>query len=73
MYLNDVESGGGTDFQYLNYTASPKRGTALIWPSVMDNMEEKEDWTWHEALAVEQGIKYGANAWIHLRDYRKCE
>lgn len=72
IYLNDVEKGGGTEFQYLNYTAIPKRGTALIWPSVMDNMKEKEEWTWHEALAVEQGVKYGANAWIHLRDYSKC-
>lgn len=73
MYLNDVEEGGGTEFQYLNFTATPKKGTALIWPSVMDNMEEKEDWTWHEALAVSKGVKYGANAWIHLRDYRMCK
>jgi len=72
VYLNDVEEGGGTSFEYLNFTAVPKRGAALIWPSVMDNMKEKEDWTWHEALSVEQGVKYGANAWIHLRDYRTC-
>lgn len=64
MYLNDVEEGGGTGFQYLNFTEMPKKGT---------DMKEKEDWTWHEALTLTKSIKYGANAWIHLRPYHTCK
>lgn len=71
MYLNDVEEGGGTKFPYLDYIAKPKRGSALLWPSVTnDNLEEMDEWTFHEALQVTKGIKFGANAWIHLRDYQ---
>jgi len=70
LYLNDVEGGGGTKFDYLNFTAQPKKGMALVWPSMTDNLEEMDDWTWHEALPVLKGNKYGANTWIHLRDYQ---
>jgi prolyl 4-hydroxylase len=34
--------------------------------------EEKDDRTDHEAQPVLKGIKYGANAWIHNRDYKKA-
>jgi prolyl 4-hydroxylase len=74
LYLNDatsgLEIGGGTAFRYLNFTATPKKGMALVWPSMMDNLEGIDDWTWHMALPVEKGVKYGANVWIHLRDYQ---
>lgn len=71
MYLNHVEEGGGTKFKELNYIAQPKRGSALIWPSVLDDeLETLDEWTYHEALAVEKGIKFGANAWIHQREYQ---
>jgi len=70
LYLNDVEGGGGTKFDYINFTAQPKKGMALVWPSLTDNLEEMDDWTWHEALPVLKGNKYGANTWIHLRDYQ---
>lgn len=63
LYLNDVEAGGGTDFPDLDLTVMPKRGSALIWPSVLDSDPNKKDGrTDHQALPVEQGIKYGANA-----------
>lgn len=71
LYLNDVEAGGGTKFEDLEFIAQPKKGMALVWPSVVnENLYEKDDWTWHEAMPVKTGIKYGANAWIHLRDYQ---
>lgn len=71
MYLNDVEEGGETAFPPLsNLTVSPKRGSALIWPSVLDeDPEEIDERTFHTALPVKKGIKYGANAWLHLRNY----
>jgi prolyl 4-hydroxylase len=71
LYLNDVEEGGGTRFPLLDITVMPKKGRVLIWPSVMnDHPDRKDRRTEHEALPVEKGIKYGANAWIHQRDFK---
>jgi prolyl 4-hydroxylase len=71
LYLNDVEEGGGTNFDKLNITVMPKRGRALIWPSVLnDEPGAKDSRTTHQALPVEKGIKYGANAWFHIRDFK---
>lgn len=73
IYLNDVEAGGGTDFPLLDLTVMPKKGNALLWPSVLDQAPESKDGrTDHQALPVEKGIKYGANAWIHSRDFKKA-
>jgi prolyl 4-hydroxylase len=71
MYLNDVEAGGATHFPRLHLTVMPKRGRALIWPSVR-NMEPNEvDYrTQHRALNVQAGVKYGVNAWFHNRDFK---
>mmetsp|Transcript_4933 Transcript_4933/g.7482 ORF Transcript_4933/g.7482 Transcript_4933/m.7482 type:complete len:405 (+) Transcript_4933:61-1275(+) len=73
LYLNDVEEGGGTNFPRLqNLTVTPKKGRALVWPSVLD--EKPNEWdprTHHGALPVLKGIKYGTNAWIHQKDFRK--
>jgi prolyl 4-hydroxylase len=63
LYLNDVEEGGGTNFDELDITVMPKRGRALLWPSVLDSDPDKKDGrTTHQALPVGKGsIKYGAN------------
>ena len=71
LYLSDVQEGGGTRFPQLNLTVIPKRGQALVWPSVLnDNPNLYDPRTQHEALPVEKGLKYGANAWIHQRDFK---
>lgn len=71
IYLNDVEEGGGTSFPLLDITVQPKKGSALLWPSVLDGApEEKDGRTEHEALPVLKGIKYGANAWTHSRNFK---
>lgn len=60
----------GTNFPSLDITIQPKRGTALLWPSVL-NAEPmaKDGRTQHQALDVKKGIKYAANGWIHMYDY----
>mmetsp|Transcript_12439 Transcript_12439/g.19152 ORF Transcript_12439/g.19152 Transcript_12439/m.19152 type:complete len:543 (-) Transcript_12439:630-2258(-) len=78
LYLNDVTEGGGTGFPLVNngkgIVVQPKRGNALLWPSVLDeDPEDKDGRTEHEALPVLKGIKYGANAWIHSRNYTEAE
>lgn len=71
MYLNEVEAGGGTHFKRLGITVLPKAGRVLLWPSVLDeNPDAKDPRTHHEALPVEKGVKYGANAWIHQKDFK---
>ena len=71
FYLNDVEQGGGTRFPLLDITVTPKKGRALVWPSVLnDAPHDMDERTEHEALPVQEGIKYGANAWVHMRDFK---
>jgi prolyl 4-hydroxylase len=71
LYLSDVEEGGGTNFPKLDLTVEPKRGRALIWPSVLDeDPHEIDSRTDHQALPVIKGLKYGSNAWLHQRDIK---
>jgi len=71
LYLNDVEAGGGTNFPGLELTIMPKKGRILLWPSVRDEDPNLKDYrTDHQALDVEKGRKYAANAWLHLRDFK---
>lgn len=72
MYFNEVEKGGETRFPLLdNLEVKPSMGRVLIWPSVLDNNLYQEDArTQHEAVPVEVGQKFAANAWIHTRDFQ---
>ena len=71
LYLNDVEKGGHTRFPRIGLAVKPKPGRAILWPSVFDEDPNKEDTrSDHEAMPVIKGIKYGANAWVHQRDYK---
>eukprot|EP01035_Chromulina_nebulosa_P020482 gene20482-26572_t len=81
LYLSDVTSGGETYFSDLNISVTPKKGRALIWPSVYDNYTIKErhndevlDYqrdirTYHEAKPVIQGVKYAANIWVRAYNF----
>jgi hypothetical protein len=65
LYLNNVDEGGGTYFTDMDITVTPKRGMAVIWPSVSDEDPNVRDpFTHHQALPVIKGIKYAANAWV---------
>ena len=55
LYLNDDFEGGET--QVLEDVYTPKKGTALVFPS---------SWHYpHTALPVKQGIKYALVTWYH--------
>ena len=81
LYLNDVEEGGETRFSDLmgdgtniHLDVSPKRGRALLWPSMLnEDLLAYDTRTYHAALEVKKGVKYGANAWLHVRDVRNSE
>ena len=71
LYLNDVEEGGGTHFPLLNITVQPKKGSAALWPSVLNqHPNDMDERTVHGGEPVIKGIKYGANAWVHMRDFQ---
>jgi len=71
LYLSDVEEGGATRFNRLNIDVAPKAGRAVWWPSVKQESSTTADYrTQHEAMPVTRGIKYAANAWLHLYDFR---
>jgi len=70
LYLSDVDEAGGTGFEDLGIVVTPKKGRALLWPSVMNHDPSLKDGrTRHEALTVKKGTKFAANAWIHLWNY----
>jgi len=72
LYLTDVEEGGGTNFPNYDLVVTPKKGKAVIWPSVLnEDPNAKDDRTEHGALPVIAGTKYAANAWIHQRDFKE--
>ena len=55
LYLSDVEEGGGTGFPTLKppLVINPKKGRALLWPSVLENDPMTKDArTMHEALLL---------------------
>eukprot|EP00967_Tisochrysis_lutea_P134688 scaffold238267_cov33-Tisochrysis_lutea.AAC.1 len=65
------QAGGGTRFVDLDLTVTPKLGRAILWPSVRaHDLLSGERKTHHEALPVEKGVKYSANLWIHLYDFK---
>ncbi|CAJ1334382.1 unnamed protein product, partial [Effrenium voratum] len=37
LYLSDVEEGGETNFPRLNISVKPRKGSALLWPSVLSH------------------------------------
>lgn len=72
MYLNEVEAGGHTHFPRLNISVKPRRGAALLWPSVLDaDPNERDDRTEHESVAVVAGTKFAANYWLHMWDFQQ--
>ncbi|KAL9179325.1 hypothetical protein ACHAXT_008615 [Thalassiosira profunda] len=74
LYLSDVEAGGATNFPKLDIAVQPKVGRALLWPSVLNsNPKDKDPRTDHEAQDVIKGLKFGANAWVHLHNYTSAQ
>ena len=74
MYLSDVDEGGETYFPRIDVTIEPRRGRAVLWSNTLSEEPQTGDSrAVHQALPVKRGVKYAANAWIHLYDYQKAD
>eukprot|EP00040_Diaphanoeca_grandis_P029567 m.173360 g.173360 ORF g.173360 m.173360 type:complete len:374 (-) comp31724_c2_seq5:103-1224(-) len=65
--------GGATNFPQLGFQVEPKLGRMVLWPSMTDADNRKDDQrTTHEAMPVlgDTFVKYAANMWIHEFDYK---
>ena len=57
-YLNDVDDGGTTDFEFYKLKIKPEKGKTLIWPA---------EWTHaHKGSVLKSGSKYIVTGWIHF-------
>ena len=57
-YLNDVDDGGTTNFEYYDIKVKPEIGKTLIWPS---------EWTHaHTGSILKSGTKYIITGWIQF-------
>lgn len=63
IYLNDVEAGGETHFRHIDYSFTPKRGTAVLWNNLNIHGRGNAMAT-HEALPVTKGTKYIITKWF---------
>jgi len=58
-YLNDVEDGGTTDFDYYKVKVKPECGKTLIWPAEWTHM--------HRGAVLKSGKKYIITGWLHFK------
>ena len=57
-YLNNVEDGGTTNFEYYDIKVKPEIGKTLIWPA---------EWTHaHTGSILKSGTKYIVTGWIQF-------
>lgn len=66
VYLNQVPSGGETRFERVGRTFQPLAGTAIAWNNIGADGAPNTA-TLHEALPVEEGVKYVITKWFRER------
>lgn len=67
VYLNDVESGGATDFPSLGLTIAPVKGNAVYFENV-DGSGLPDPRTLHAGMPITQGEKWISTKWFRERD-----
>ncbi len=63
IYLNDVETGGRTEFKYQDVSFKPTAGTLVIWPAAYTHP--------HRANPDLVGKKYIATGWFNYTERKK--
>jgi prolyl 4-hydroxylase len=70
VYLNDIDTGGETEFIELEQKISPKMGRVLVFKNLHDD-GSPDTRTLHAGLPVTHGTKWIATLWIHEGIFRK--
>ena len=69
VYLNDVQSGGGTDFPKLGFTIPPKKGDVVVFNNTCDEDSQNghpniHPNSLHAGMPVLSGKKWIVNLWF---------
>ncbi len=68
LYLNDVDSGGGTTVPEINLEVTPKKGSAFFFSYPVSHVSSL---TLHSGAPVLDGEKWVATKWFHTGPYFK--
>lgn len=73
IYLNDEYTGGITRFNNLNYNIKPKKGKAVLFKSIVNEVptvyNQVIEKSIHQGCEIYSGIKYICNKWVHINKY----
>lgn len=68
VYLNNVESGGATDFPRLGLSIQPEAGMLLVWDNITSGGRPNRT-TIHAGMPVETGAKYVVTQWYRQNEW----
>jgi prolyl 4-hydroxylase len=68
IFLNEPEAGGQTAFPKANIKVSPRTGNLLAWNN-MDAIGEPNQFSLHQGMPVEAGVKYIITKWHRERPW----
>ncbi|WP_379547414.1 prolyl hydroxylase family protein [Qipengyuania sp. DSG2-2] len=68
MFLNEVESGGATNFTNVGIDIEPKPGVLLVWNNHSPDGSPNQD-TLHAGTPVSEGEKYVITRWYRVRKW----
>jgi hypothetical protein len=72
IYLNNVESGGETEFPELNKKFKPKKGLAVVWKN-SDGTGKENPATLHAGRPVKKGKKIIITKWYRENEWNMTE
>lgn len=68
IFLNEPEAGGATNFPNANVKVSPRAGNLLAWNN-MNRLGEPNNFSLHQGMPVEAGVKYIITKWYRERPW----
>lgn len=72
VYLNELseeERAGDTFFPVLGVSFRPRRGTAVMWNNIANEVEDSR--MLHAGRAPSKGVKYGVNCFFNVNEMRQ--
>mmetsp|Transcript_83531 Transcript_83531/g.259481 ORF Transcript_83531/g.259481 Transcript_83531/m.259481 type:complete len:458 (+) Transcript_83531:64-1437(+) len=72
VYLNELaddEAAGDTFFPVLGVSFRPRRGTAVMWNNIANDVEDSR--MLHAGRAPSKGVKYGVNCFFNVTEMRQ--